>query len=252
MHTPAHEKRPWPETAIKMDRAQPSGVVLFTNSLTELMESIIETQNYSYFDEKKLPLVLFPRGTNMLGFSKRFTSIIAAQYVTEYQHDEWLRGLTYSGIYPGGETIAESYGYHPEFSYFCLLITTRKTLDDNTIPFEMDMNSARRLISRELSFEDAPVLSFVDKKPEEYPPDINGIFFRFYTSYLFYLFITNYLLTLRSAIHSHPVLSRRTDQCKPILARQLHCLTSRNCLARKDRYPGSNRFHDHIHRYPAA
>lgn len=162
LHTPAHEKRPWPETALKMDKAKPAGIVLFSNTLTPLMKTIIETQDFSYYTENKLPLLLLPRGVNMLSFSKHFTSVMATQFLAEYRRDEWLREITYSGSSAGSTSSAEAYGYLPESDYFCLLLTGAAPSDDRHIQTDMNMNSLRNFLSQEFSLKRGPVLSFAD------------------------------------------------------------------------------------------
>lgn len=162
LHTPAHEKKPWPETAIKMNKAKPAGIVLFSNTLTPLMKTIIETRDFSYYTENKLPLLLLPRGVNMLSFSKHFISVMATQFLLEYRRDEWLRELTYSGFSPGNASSAEAYGYLPESDYFCLLLTGAAPSDDRHIQTDMNMNSMRNFLSQEFSLQHGSVLSFAD------------------------------------------------------------------------------------------
>lgn len=72
LHTSTFEDVPWSDMSIKIEKANPSGIVLFSNTLTELMTYVIEVQMFSYYNEKRMPLILLPRGANMLDFSKRF------------------------------------------------------------------------------------------------------------------------------------------------------------------------------------
>lgn len=162
LHTPDYERKPWEETAPKMDKARPSGIVLFPDTFTETMQTVIEQKNYAYFTEKHLPLILLPRGINMLSFSKYFTSVMATHLTNEYHRDEWLRTLTYHG-FSGDNTEGISYNYNPRYAYYCLLVTVlSKSTERNYIQEDMELNSVHSFLIPGLSLAAAPVLSFVD------------------------------------------------------------------------------------------
>lgn len=162
MHTPEYERKPWEETAVKMDKAKPAGILLFPGIFTTVMQTVIDNEDFSYYTEKKLPLILLPRGVNMLSFSKHFSSVMATRFIKEYRCDEWIRELVYSGVSSGDDSLAESFGYQSKYDYYCILLSASCLPVQDYIQEDMDVNSVRSFLSQELSFENVPALSFID------------------------------------------------------------------------------------------
>jgi len=105
-----------------------------------------------------------PKAVNPLSFSKRFASVASNFFETEHQKSEWLQELCSSGSFPGGEIIAEAYGYSSDANYCCVLVKAYKLEDPSLLQIEMQLTGARDILSRELAVENFPVLSFFDNQ----------------------------------------------------------------------------------------
>lgn len=138
--------------------SNPCGILLFSKDALTLTQ---ET-DLSYFDENRLALIQMPPNVNPLNFTKNFTAYSASHFHREQQQEAWLRELTYSGSRPGMDTIAEAYGYCPEYNYYCLLL---RLCDTEVLPLirqERTLDSIRILLTDTLSLKNVKVLSFTD------------------------------------------------------------------------------------------
>lgn len=162
LHTPDYEVKPWDETSVKIDKAKPAGFLLFPDTLTEVMQSVIANKDFCYYSEKKTPLILLPRGVTMLSFSKHFTSFMSTHFLNEYHRDEWLREITFNTNSSVENTTGISYGYNPKYDYYCLILKVSSSSHPNYIQGDMRLSSVRNFISEVFSYENANVLSFID------------------------------------------------------------------------------------------
>lgn len=135
----------------------PSGIVVFGKKEV----NYINEDFVAFCDANNLPLIRIASDITFLSFSKQFASIIANELNTKYCREEWLYKLCYSDYLPSADYLGDTYGYISEYNYYCLLISIRKTSENDPYQREFTLTQARQLLCTFFTNSRADILSFI-------------------------------------------------------------------------------------------
>ena len=142
-----------------------AGVAFFESDVVEgQLSSERAKENLAKYDERGIPLIMLPKGTNAITFMKRFVSAYSTYYSEQYRREEWLHEICYGSGLAGGETLARAYGYNPDYSYHCVILTIREAGDVDPIVREMEADGVKAFLKKSFSTEDARMLSYVSQR----------------------------------------------------------------------------------------
>lgn len=145
-----------------------AGIVFFTNG--RAVESIFASEDdrariESWHNKHNVPLIALRRSNNIVSFLKGFALTASSWFRHETQEATWLQEICFDPGFSGADSLAAYYNYNPEYGYYASILAMRKKPDDR-VQAEMDLSMAQSLLHRDLSFKDAPVLSFIRSDAE--------------------------------------------------------------------------------------
>lgn len=143
-----------PDTVARLFSVNAAGLVIFGDDV------VANEQTLADFDECGIPLVREPRGTNAVTFMKRFAAEQYRSTLEETRAEDWLRAVCDGYMQVLDEMAARKYGYNSDYGYYCMLMRMKGRVPEDSVVRDMEFANVRNLIARELSFEDAPVLSY--------------------------------------------------------------------------------------------
>lgn len=134
-----------------------AGVAFFK---TYREEDSLSPTTISEFERRGVPLIELPPTTNTITFIRRFIAVHQSHLSDNFRNEDWLQEMCYREASRDDEALAMSFGFNPDFQYYCLIATLRSSETDALTVRDMESDSVRRFIQASLSLPDAPVLSF--------------------------------------------------------------------------------------------
>ncbi len=133
---------------------EPAGIVISAQG------SPLDEESIALCDREGLPVIQIPGNLNVISFSKRFASVVARNFDESQRSEEWLRTVCYSDSYEPSVTMAEMFGYRPDYRYICLFVCDRNLETKDPLQAEIDASTMQSLLNRELAYKDVPCLGF--------------------------------------------------------------------------------------------